>query len=543
MRKRILAVLCSATAMGAVLAVPTAAHAADPYLWLKAEVENESVVLDFGTMEQPKGLKVHLRKKGTTERVATVTSFDSRDECMFGCDIGGVESRLFLTGPLKLAQLGEYAVDVEYAGTEGETVLRQDKAAVNYRLRPVFENVKTSNGVSLARRDTVLSGDLRIHDPRDGSRKPFAGGTITPAGVVATPFKADAQGHFKSRIAFSGNEDVRPYVEGGMDLANIGFATELNGVKEQGSVQVSVASAEARITLDSPALTGAYAMRGKVGGTITWKAADGTWKPAPAGTPVWGESASTVTDNAGRFGLSPQFHGDGTWPIKEYSGWLTAAPQQVQVDTTAGAHLWNFAATVDAKKTVKVDAVFDRYEIPAGTTSLRVEVQHSADGKTGWTTRKSLDVATKAGTNPRTYIDTTLPYPGAGYIRLQYAGTKAIHGWATPAMKVARTATAIPEFNASPEPVKKGQQITVTGKLNHADPTWKPLAGQTVHYYFRPTGSTEWKVLGSSKTAADGAFTKAFTAGVTGSWAARYEQTDATHFFAASRIDEVIVNP
>ncbi|MCX5405361.1 hypothetical protein OHA37_15875 [Streptomyces sp. NBC_00335] len=544
MKKRILAMLCAATATGAVLAVPTTAQAADPHAWgFEAQVEQENVVLYFKTLEQPKGLKVHLRKKGTAARVATITTFSTRDQCHLGCDIGEVTSRYFLTGPLKLAALGEYAVDVEYEGTEGEAVLRKDAAALNYRLRPVFENLRTSNGVSLARRDTVLSGDLKIHDPRNGSRKPYAGGAITPSGVVATPFKADVQGHFKSRITFSGNEDVRPRVEGGIDLANIDLATELNGVKEQRSVQVAVASAEARITLDSPELTGAYAMRGKVGGAVTWKAADGTWKPAPAGSSVWGESVGTVTDDAGRFALSPQFHGDGTWSVREYSGWLTAAPQEVKVDTTSGTHLWNLAATVDANKTVRVEAVFDRFEIPAGITSLKVEIQHSADGKTGWTTRKSVDVATQAGTNPRTYLDTTLPYPGAGHIRLLHASTKGIHGWITPTVKVARTETAIPSFNAAPEPVQKGRPLTVTGKLNQADPTWKPFAGQTVHYYFRPTGSTTWKAGGTSKTTADGTFTKTFTATATGSWTARYEQTDAAHFSTTSRIDDVIVSP
>ncbi|MCX5405850.1 hypothetical protein OHA37_18385 [Streptomyces sp. NBC_00335] len=552
MKKRILALLCTATAVGAVLAGPTAAHAADPYRLLKAEMEYERVVLDFGAPEQPDGLKVHVRKKGTTERVATVASFSSRDRCSFECGIGEVTSRSFLTDPLVLPELGEYTVDVEYDGTEGETVLHQDEAAVNYRLRPVFEDLKISNGVSLTQPNTVISGDIKIHDPRDNSQKAIAGGTITPRfGALTTPFKADAQGHFQYKAAFTGGEEVHTSwaeLEYGFTYASIDFTTTLNGVKEQDYVRVPVTSTQARIALASSKATGAYATRGKVSGTVTWQASDGTWKPAPAGTWVFGgawssSSNSNTTDSAGRFTVSPTFLNDGTWPIETSSNWLHAPDRYVTVDTTAGTYFKYPWASVDQNKTVNVKADFERVQIPAGITSLKVEIQHSADGKTGWTTRKSVNVPTKPGANQPATVDATLPYPGAGYFRLRYAGTTAIHGWTTPAMKVARTMTAVPEFNAAPEPVKKGKPITLTGKLTHSDPAWKPFAGQTVHYYFRPTGSTTWKVMGNSKTAADGTFNKAFTADRTGSWTARYEQTDATHFYAASRVDEVVVTP
>ncbi|MGW1774714.1 hypothetical protein [Streptomyces sp. NPDC002104] len=530
------------------MAAPMAAHAADPHKELFAQMEYERVVVGFGTMTQPAGLKVHVRKKGTTERVATLTSFERREHCDLGCDIGGVDSQRFLTDPLKLPELGEYTVDVEYNGTEGEPVLRQDQVAVNYRLRPVFENVKVSNEVSLQSRSAVVSGDIKIHDPRDESRKPIEGGTITPRfGAVTTPFKADAKGHFEFEAAFTGAEDVRTSyeeVDYGQSFASVDFATTLNGVKIEASDRIYVLSTPARIALDLSKATGAYGTRGKISGAVTWKAADGTWKPAPAGSRVFvGTIGELTTDSAGRFTGSPTFFNDGYLGVKETSDWLTASDRAVKIDTTAGTRFSHPTASVDRNKTLYVRSAFERFEMPAGTTSLKVEIQHSADGKTGWTTRKSVDVPTKPGTNPVAQVSTTLPYPGAGYIRLRHASTKAVHGWTTAGMKVSRTMTAIPQFNASPEPVKKGQPLTVTGKLNHSDPTWKPFTGQAISYYFRPAGSTTWKLMGDSKTAADGTFTKAFTADRTGSWTARYEQTDDTHFYATSRIDEVIVNP
>ncbi|MET9856263.1 hypothetical protein ABZY57_25385 [Streptomyces sp. NPDC006450] len=216
----------------------------------------------------------------------------------------------------------------------------------------------------------------------------------------------------------------------------------------------------------------------------------------------------------------------------------------MKVDTTGGTAFSGFAASVDQYKSVHVSGGFERGEIPAGTTSLKVDIQYSADGKTGWTTRKSFGVPTQAGTNAKAAIQESMPYPGApGYVRLRYGATPGIHGSVTPAVRVERTMTAIPEFNATPEPARKGAPITITGKLTHRTPDWKPFAGQRIDYYYRPAGSTVWKQMGTSTTAADGTFKKSFTATRTGSWYARYEHQDGLHFVAASGVDEVVVTP
>ncbi|MFJ7270537.1 hypothetical protein ACIQV3_28530 [Streptomyces sp. NPDC099050] len=548
MKKRILAVLCTMTAAGAVLAVPTAAQAADPYPKVVVNVSSGGADVFFNTMTPPADLKVHVRKKGTTTRVATVTDLTPRDNCADGCEDpeSPVLSRSFVTGPLKLADLAEYAIDVEYDGTEGETVLHEDKAVLNYRLRPVFENVKSSNQVSLAKRDTVVSGDLKLRDPRDGSLKPFAGATVTRViGTVATPVVADAQGHFESKVTLTGSEPIHEdHIDYGWYHVHVDLAAELNGVKAVAAAEPGVDTMRARITLDSTTQTGAYGTRGKISGAVTWRTPDGTYKPAPAGMKISTGPTSAVTDASGRFASSPLFVDDAPWKVVESSPWLYGSGPQVTVNTTGGSRFSDFKASVDQNKTVSVNARFERAQIPAGTTSLKVEVQHSADGKTGWTTRKSMNVTTKPGANTVALIETTLPYPGAGYVRLRHAGTAGIHGSVTPAVKTARTMTAIPDFNVSPEPVRHNRTITVTGKLTHADPTWKPFAGQKVAIYFLPAGSTTWrKREHGATTTADGTFTQTYTADVTGSWTARYEETAATHFFAESRVDEVIVNP
>ncbi|WP_407835191.1 hypothetical protein ACE1OC_00290 [Streptomyces sp. DSM 116496] len=249
---------------------------------------------------------------------------------------------------------------------------------------------------------------------------------------------APNRGHFEFKAAFTGAEEVRTsyeQVDYGQSFASIDFATTLNGVKIEASDRIYVLITPARIALDSSKATGAYATRGKIRGTVTWKAADGTWEPVPAGSRVFGGTMGEMTtDSAGRFTGTPTFLNDGTWTVSETSEWLTASARSVTVDTTAGTRFSHHTASVDSKKTVYVCSALERFEIPAGATSLKVEVQHSVDGKTGWTTRKSVDVdvPTEPGTNREAFVSTTLPYPGSAYIRLRYAGTKAIHGWTNP---------------------------------------------------------------------------------------------------------------
>ncbi|MCX5406396.1 hypothetical protein OHA37_21285 [Streptomyces sp. NBC_00335] len=546
MNKRISAALCTMTALAAVMAVPTAAQAADPFpQGFTTHTENEAVVVYFGWEIAPKNLKVHLRKKGSATRVATLTRFSSvidEDEiCEPSCgDIIQYPQRGAVP---KLAELGEYTVDVEYTGTLGESILRKDRATLNYHVRPVFQNLKASNGVSLAAPDTTVSGDIELYDPRTASSTPFTGPFTARTGTVTTPLTADAKGHFSSRITVSGAESGSD--DDDADKTFVHLATTVNGVKDEEDVAVPVTAVEARIALDSDTVTGPYRTQGKVSGAVTWKTADGTWKPVPVKARISVGGGVGLTDDAGRFTVEKYFEKDDTWGVMGASAWLNTDDdiQSVTVDTTAGTHLSHFDASVNQFKNVQVRGWIDRVEMPAGTTSLQVDVQTSADGKTGWTTRKTVDVATQPGTNPSAMMETTLPYPGPGFVRMRYAGTEAIHGSETKSIKVQRTMTAIPEFNAAPEPVKKGQLIKVTGKLNHADPTWKPYAGQTINYFFKPAGSTGYKVMGTSKTATDGTFTRSFKADVTGTWYAWYAQPDANHFYAASRMDEVVVTP
>ncbi|MFB6522966.1 hypothetical protein [Streptomyces sp. NPDC056401] len=544
MNNRINAVLCTATVLGlgaTALAVPTtaaqAAAAVQPRQF-SAHVVHERVILDFGTEPLPKDLKVHLRKKGTTARVATVTGFTAAPE--------GVQ-----TAPLKLAALGEYSVDVEYDGPQGEPVSHKDKTSLNYQVRPSFTNLKASKPVSLADPQTVVSGDIKLYDPRNGALKPYPGTFTARTGTVTTPVAPDAQGHFASKITVNGAESGAKAAD--HDSTYVHLAGEANGIKDQESLPLPVTpGAAARITLDSSTLTGPFGTSGKIGGTVTWKAADGTWKPAPAGLRIAVNTSPTeakplTTDGTGRFeGSFPlPFTDDAPWQVRTDSPWVSETAQNVTVDTTGGTAFHEFTAQLYSYKVVGVRAKLDVVEIPSGTPrSSNVDIQYSADGKTGWTTIGSTSVRTDPGYSRTEYVSGEAPDPGPGFVRLQYAGTANFRGSVTPAVRLnERKATAISEFNAAPEPVKKGQPITVTGKLTETDAARTPLVGATVHYYFKPTGSTKWQGMGSTRTLADGTFSRKFPANETGTWNARFLYVTSPHFFSLSRYDDVVVTP
>jgi hypothetical protein len=85
-----------------------------------------------------------------------------------------------------------------------------------------------------------------------------------------------------------------------------------------------------------------------------------------------------------------------------------------------------------------------------------------------------------------------------------------------------RYRTRISGFNASPEPVRKGGRVTVTGLLQRNTTSWKAFTKRTARIYFRARGGTKWTYAGSATTDARGRFTFAGKAAKDGYWRATY---------------------
>ncbi|EGX59816.1 hypothetical protein SZN_11038 [Streptomyces zinciresistens K42] len=91
--------------------------------------------------------------------------------------------------------------------------------------------------------------------------------------------------------------------------------------------------------------------------------------------------------------------------------------------------------------------------------------------------------------------------------------------------------------NASPEPVKKGKPITVTGKLSRAD--WESLkyrgyTGQSVKLQFRKKGSSTYTTLKTVKSNATGDLRTTVTAGQDGYFRYSFAGTTTTAAVSAA---------
>ncbi|WP_141579527.1 hypothetical protein [Actinomadura sp. WMMA1423] len=81
------------------------------------------------------------------------------------------------------------------------------------------------------------------------------------------------------------------------------------------------------------------------------------------------------------------------------------------------------------------------------------------------------------------------------------------------------------DFNASPEPVKKGKAITVKGRLYRFRDKPGPGPNAPVYVYFKAAGTTTYRQVAATKTDSKGWFTKTFKASVDGTWKAVYKET------------------
>jgi hypothetical protein len=103
--------------------------------------------------------------------------------------------------------------------------------------------------------------------------------------------------------------------------------------------------------------------------------------------------------------------------------------------------------------------------------------------------------------------------------------------------------TVVSDFNAAPEPVRKGRALTVSGRLKRLQYSPGPYiaySGKTVRIYFKAKGATSWTFMGTTTTSGTGQFRKSFTAARDGVWRAYFAGTSRFDK-QASRDDHVDV--
>ncbi|WP_407838654.1 hypothetical protein ACE1OC_23460 [Streptomyces sp. DSM 116496] len=520
------ALAVTAAVVGGMLLAPGTAHAADQDFHIT--INTEGVWIGVVRAEDMSPV-VHLRAKGSETRVLTIKdfSYEASDSS------SGEGSFTSTSGPVKLDKLGVYSVDVEYKGTEGEPLVRKDATTLNYTAEPVFDEVTTSKAVSLDNLGTTVETVLRGLDPRDGTLTPLGGAKVSiSAGGKSTTVSTDSVGRLKAPVAFTGTE---PSARIHMEHKNA------SGLAGWVDTDAPIDRQPVRIELDSASrkVSAPYGNAVRINGTLKRVAADGTLKPVASTMKLTRTASKPVLFNSspeGRFSVSAKAPEDTTFKVSTGSQmWLDQkAFAPVEVDITSGVSYYGRSGewlAYGKTSMVYFDLTPSAANVDPGRTPPAggpFEIQFSRTGST-WTTRKTFTA--EFGKEFRQSL------PGEnGYWRVRYVG-KDLGQSASVPVHVSRAKTEIHEFNAHPEPVKRGGQLTVVGKVRELG-TSTPAQGQ-VDIYFRPKGSTQWIRVGYTGTVDDGTFTRKFTVQRSGDWKAVF--SGDRHINSESRVDSVEV--
>ncbi|WLW53884.1 hypothetical protein [Streptomyces sp. YU58] len=523
------------------LAIPGTAHAAGPNVEKAYSDQADWSVLDVrlnhsGGIDK---ITATLRPEGSSESQAPVATITDFTQTYYVSQWEGV----WASSPIHLDTLGDYTVDIEATDSAGETTVQKNAGTLRYRKQPVISGFAVTPTAPTIEDKTVTAvGDMVVRDPSTRETVPLPGATVDLrlGQNGETTAVTDEAGHF----AVS-----RELTEGGWAWAeyngDLGFATVP-------WISISPQAAPTRFVLDKSSYHVTAGDRIKVTGTLQYQSGT-AWKPLP-GIPVEMDykdcttcSPTTVTTDAnGRFSFAEYPYGKKTvyqvaFPPYPFNPWIRrTATADVTVAVTATTKFSEFTARLDEYARLDITGILDAVGHET-SDRVSVDIQYSPNGRTGWSTEKT--VKTNFGSQ---FIVERLPGYTDGYWRLRYAGSapKDIKGTVSKSLQRNRALTRIKDANASPEPVRKGRTITVKGVLQErkaGTSTWKAYGSKKVQILFRPKGKNTWYLMATVTTKANGSFSKGLKAQQDGTWVPVHLEPDGKHFVGEGREDYVDV--
>jgi hypothetical protein len=530
---------------GAVLvgtfAIPGTAHAAGPNVTDAYSDQADWSVLDVrlnysGSIDK---ITARLRPAGSDPSaapVATITDFTYK---YFTSSWDGT----WASGPIHLDTLGDYTVDIEATDSSGGTTVRQDAGTLHYKKQPVFTDYSvTPTQPDIEHRTVTANGDMVVRDPSTRETVPLPGATVnlTFDGNIDTTAVTDDAGHFSaSHETKSGGWTFAEY------RGDLGYA-------DSSWITVSPKAAPTRFVLDKSSFHVTANDRFTVTGTLQYQSG-AEWKPL-SGIPLQMDykncttcsPVDSTTDTNGRFSFSEYAYGSKVvyevgFPPYPYNAFIQrTATADVTVAATATTKFTEFTARQDEYAQLDITGIVDLVGRETND-KIAVDIQYSANGKTGWSTKKTVQT-----TNGSQFIVEKLPGYTDGYWRLHYAGsaTKDIKGGVSGSLRRYRALTRIKDANASPEPVSKGRTITVKGVLQErkaGTTAWKAYGAKKVQILFRPKGKKTWYLMSTVTTKSNGSFSKGFKAQQDGTWVPVFLYPDSKHFVGDGTEDYVDV--
>lgn len=295
---------------------------------------------------------------------------------------------------------------------------------------------------------------------------------------------------------------------------------------ETDPVFVARTTSPTRIVFDKADGTGVYGGSYTLSGTAQYLSpTTNRWTPLTDGDPdtevlLQGPSGTHAYElgSGGRFSQTlSTVTGDTSWTaVVGGFGFLQQGTAQATLHALSSSVLAWSDHTFTGAGAIRVKGRLSASAGPRPTG--RVRLQQSSDGRTGWTTVATV-TPDAAGAFDTWY---ELSHP-TGCLRLYYPGSADATTARTSVLHLTRTVTRITGFNASPEPVRKGRTLTVTGIPQRAKgSSWTGLSGQHVTIRFRAAGSATSTRVATVTTGKDGRFSVPFTAERDGAWYAVY---------------------
>ncbi|MEU5995618.1 hypothetical protein ABZ806_42145 [Spirillospora sp. NPDC047418] len=444
---------------------------------------------------------------------------------------------------------GRWWVDIELTNAD-RTLLVKKRTTIDNGLDTVITDFKvTPNVVDADHPEVTYSGRL-MSRTADGDLAPVQGaGLILSGGNGADPAITGADGSARGTVDFTWSGDAYFRYTGGF-LYRPTTSAVLPVFMRMLVTRLTVSVPDRLIVGDQVTVSGRLEREDRQGawGPVAGKKVTLQFAPATGGDAK--TVATPTTDAAGDYSAKVTVTEDGTWSAQfardrdvqahDYHLYIGseahAQPREVAYRTAitggnAGPEPVGKGEMVTGYGRVMNKLADGRWVGAPGTAS--VQLQFSTDRKK-WSAKGAVGV----------WRDGTFDVQGRadrdGYWRLvvlrDSSSEPSVSG--TDYIDV-RYRTRIFDFNAAPEPVKKGRTITVMGTLYRQTDKWKPYASKKIKFYFLPKGSSKWVYMGSQKTNKNGTFRKGFKASRDGTWRA-YSGT-ATSYAKTYRDDYVDV--
>lgn len=426
---------------------------------------------------------------------------------------------------MALGAHGVYDTTLDLVDADGDHPAYLGQGVVRYEDLPVFSDTALDRTtVDFEHRTVTATGKVSTFDPATGATTPG----WTGSEVYLTGTRASGSGSYEvgADVQADGSYQVTAPVRSSVYV----YAVQQDDqTVDTDPVLVARTTSPTRIVFDKAAGTAVYGGSYAVGGTAQYLSpTTNTWTPLTAGDPdtevlLTGPNGSHAYELGSGGGFSETLGtvtGDTSWTaVVGGFGFLQQGSAQADLHALSRSvlswsdHTFTGAGAIRVKGRLSASAG----PLPTG----RVQLQQSANGRTGWTTVTTVTPDATGAFDARHTLRTP-----TGYLRLYYPGSANATAVTTGVLHLTRAVTRITGFNASPEPVRKGRTLTVTGILQRQKgSTWTGVSGQHVTVRFRAAGAAASTRMATVTTGKDGRFTVTFTARQDGTWSSAYTAT------------------